>query len=496
MRTATGTKLTTGALVWAGFDGQHAPGELLDAIRDGDVGGVLLFAIRGNIKSKEQVRAMLREVQDAARRGGLPPVPVAVDQEGGQVVRVAYRAVFPSAMAIAATGDAAYAERAARAVAQGLRADGITVNHAPVCDVNVEPRNPVIGTRSFGDDTARVSEFVAAWVRGSEAAGVATTPKHFPGHGETPVDSHLRLVDVTTDRATIERRDLPPFRAAFAAGATMVMTAHVRFHAFDPSAPATISRPILTDLLRGTLGFRGLCITDSLDMSGIHVDSPQQVIGRAIDAGVDAVMVTSHLDRQLSAASWIEGAASRARVGEALVRASDFRARFGIEVPDRDIDDAPARALAAEVAARSITHVGPAVPRLDGRVRFVAFEPSRVSPAEELSDPVGTLERALRQRFGDRMTFARRGTAPEGDGRTVVFTFNAFFDAEQGRALEALLGDGGVLVALRSPYDATLAPAHPALLSYGDVPASLDAVAAVLAGERAATGRCPVRLPA
>src|SRR5206468_402340 len=117
---------------------------------------------------------------------------------------------------------------------------------------------------------------------------------------------------------------------------------------------------------------------------------------------VDAVMVTSHLDRQLAAAKWIEVGASPARVRDAIRRASEFRARFGIEVPTDDIDDEPARALASEIAARSITHVGPPLPRLDGRVRFVAFEPSRVSPAEELSDPVGTLERALRRRFGDR----------------------------------------------------------------------------------------------
>ena len=130
-------KLGPGALVWAGFDGDAVPAPLLDAIRLGTVGGLLLFAFRGNIRSKEQVRGMLREAQDAARNAGLPPIPVAVDQEGGTVVRIGYRAVFPSAMAIGATGDARYAERAARAVALGLRADGITVNHAHVCDVNV-----------------------------------------------------------------------------------------------------------------------------------------------------------------------------------------------------------------------------------------------------------------------------------------------------------------------------------------------------------------------
>ncbi len=493
--TRTSGRLGSGALVWAGFDGEHAPGALLDGIRDGHLGGVLLLAIRGNVRSKAQVREMLREIQRAARDGGLPPLPVAVDQEGGQVVRVAYRAVFPSAMAIAATGDPAYAERAGRAVALGLRADGITVNHAPVCDVNVQARNPVIGTRSFGDDPARVAAFAAAWVRGSEGAGVATTPKHFPGHGETPVDSHLNLVDVTADRHTLETRDLPPFRAAFGAGASMVMTAHVRYHAFDKNVPATLSRPILTDLLRGELGFDGLCITDSLDMTGIEVDSPDRVVGRAVDAGVDAVMVTSQLDRQLAAGSWIATAASPGRLREALARATVFRERFGREVPDDDIDDGPARTLAAEIAARSITHLGPPLPPRGGAVRVVAFEPSRVSPAEELSDPVGTLERALRARLGDRMTFARRGRLPDGSGPTIVCTFNALFDAEQARALPALLGDDGVLVALRSPYDASLARGHAALLAYCDVPVSLDAVAAVLAGEQHATGQLPVRMP-
>jgi beta-N-acetylhexosaminidase len=493
-RTVERTTLGTGALVWAGFDGEQAPGEILDGVRGGRIGGILLFAIRGNVRSKEQVRTMLREVQRAARDGGLPPVPVAVDQEGGQVVRVAYRAVFPSAMAIGATGDPELAERAAEAVAHGLRADGISVNHAPVCDVNVEPRNPVIGTRSFGDDAARVATFAAAWVRGSEGAGVASTPKHFPGHGGGATDSHLKLVEITADRATLERRELPPFQAAFDAGASMVMTAHVRYPSLDHDAPATISRAILTDLLRARMRFTGLCVTDSLDMSGIAVDSPEHVIGRAINAGNDAVMVTSHIDRQLAAGDWIATAASKDRIAEALGRAERFRSRFGIDVPDDDIDDGPARALAAEVAARSITHVGPPLPRLDGRVRVVAFEPSRVSPAEELSDPVGLLEQALRKRFGARLAFGRRGQVPDGAGPTIVFTFNAFFDGEQGRALPALLGNHGVLVALRSPYDAKLANGRPALLTYTDVPVSLEAVAAVLGGERAATGQLPVRL--
>ena len=487
-------RLGPGALVWTGFDGPEVPGPLLDAIRDGRVGGLLLFSARGNLESKAQARALVAQAAAAARGGGLPAVPVAVDQEGGAVVRVAYRAVFPSAMAIAATGEPAYAERAAREVARGLRADGITVNHAPVCDVNVEPRNPVIGTRAFGDDPARVAEFAAAWVRGSEGAGVATTPKHFPGHGASSVDSHFTTVDVRDDATTIRARDLVPFRSAFAAGASAVMTAHVRYPALDPDAISTLSKPILVDLLRHELGFDGLCITDSLDMSGVtQVEDPRRVAGAAIAAGIDAVMLTSGLDRQLEAAERIALDAPARRVLEALRRATPFRERFAGEVGE-DIDDTAARALAAEIAGRSITHVGPPLPRLE-RIRVTGFAPKRVGGAEELRDPLGRLEAALRARMGERLVaFDREGREPAGVGTLVVCTSSAWHDGAQADRARALLRDGAILCALRSPYDATLAPDAPALLTYGDVPVSIEALADVLAGTAEPRGRLPVRV--
>ena len=489
------TELKTGALVWAGFDGEQVPGPLLDAIRDGRIGGLLLFAFRGNIRSSAQVRAMLREAQNAARLGGLPPIPVAVDQEGGSVVRVGYRAVFPSAMAIGATGKPDYAERAARAVAEGLLADGITVNHAPVCDVNVDPRNPVIGTRAFGDDPERVAEMASAWVRGSERAGVASTPKHFPGHGDTSFDSHFTRPDVNADRATLERRELLPFRRAFAEGAATVMSAHIRYPALDPKTAATISRPILTDLLRGELGFEGLSMTDSLDMAGIADISIEDVVVTGLEAGVDAMMVTSGLDRQLAAPGWIADRVRPERTREALRRASAFRDRFAREVADDGHDDAPARTLAREIADASITHVGGPLPRRDGKVRVVYFPPKQTSPVEELAKPGATLERALRRELGERMTFTTDAADAERDGALVVCSTNAWFDPPQAERVRALVDRGAILCALRSPYDASLVPGTPALLTYGDVPASLEALAAALAGRSTPSGRLPVRLP-
>jgi beta-N-acetylhexosaminidase len=489
-------KLGAGALVWAGFDGPEVPGPILDAIADGRIGGLLLFAYRGNIKSKAQVRAMLAEASAAAKRGGLPPVPVALDQEGGPVVRVGYRAVFPSAMAIGATGDPGYAERAARAVAEGLLADGFTVNHAPVCDVNVEPLNPVIGARAFGDDPERVAAFAAAWVRGSEPAGVATSPKHFPGHGATTEDSHLTTPTVNDPIEVIRKRDLLPFRAAIEAGASMVMTAHVRYPALDDKDISTLSRPILVDVLRGELGFEGLAITDSLDMSGfLDIEAMARTFERAISAGIDAVMITTGADRQLIAAGAIASAVPQQRLAEAMGRATSFRERFGSKGPQNDIDDGPARTLAAEIAERSITHVGPPLPSLAGRVRVSVLPFPVRTIAEELPMPVDDLESALRRRFGDRLAFERDGRVPAGDGPLVVCSTSAWHSPEQAARARELLAHGGILCATRTPYDASLFPDRPALLTYGDVPVSIDALARVLAGEVKPTGRCPVRLP-
>ena len=480
--------------MWAGFDGDAVPGPLIDGIARGRIGGLLLFAYRGNLRSREQVRGMLREAAAAAGRAGLPPVPVGVDQEGGSVIRIGYGAVFPSAMAIGATGDPANAEHAARAVALGLLADGIAMNHAPVCDVNVEPRNPVIGTRSFGDDPAAVARFCAAWVRGSERAGVATSPKHFPGHGATAYDTHHTTVDVVADRATLGARDLVPFRAAIAAGASSVMTAHIRYAALDPENIATLSPRILGELLRVELGFGGLAVTDSLDMSGLtQVETPERVAARAVNAGIDAVMVTSGLDTQLEASEQLALGVPPARLREAIVRATAFRERYGVDVPEAPFDDGPGRALAREIAAAAITHVGPALPALGGPIRVVLFPPKRRSPVEELAQLEAHFETALRERLGPGLAFSTTG-APEGGGPLVVCTSSAFFDPEQAERARALLFAGGILCALRSPYDATLVPNVPALLTYGDVPASLQALADVLAGRERPRGTLPVRL--
>src|SRR5438034_202135 len=296
-------------------------------------------------------------------------------------------------------------------------------------------------------------------------------------------------------RGVPERPELLRFRSAFAAGATTTMRAHIRYTELDTEARATISRPILTDLLRRELRFDGLSMTDSLDMSGIADISIEDVVVTGLEAGVDAMMVTSGIERQLAAAEWIADRVRPERTAEALRRAIWFRERFGRTAPDTDFDDEPRRQVAREIAEASITHVGPALPRIDGALRVLYFEPTQASPVEELSTPSSILEAALRHHLGDRVMFSKNERVPRGPGPLVVCSTNAWFQPEQAGRVKELLAHVGVLCAVRSPYDAALVPNVPALLSYGDVPVSLEALAAVLAGKRQAEGRLPVQLP-
>ncbi len=478
-----------GPLVWVGFDGFAPPDDLLVRLRDGDAGGVILFG--RNIGDASQTRDLVRAIH-AAR-----PIPICVDQEGGDIVRIAFGTVFPSAMAFGAARDAALAERAARVVARELRSLGIGVLLAPVCDVNVEPRNPVIGTRAFSDDPALAATLAAAWVRGAQGEGVACVAKHFPGHGATTVDSHLELPEVRADRETLGQRELVPFQAAIEAGVAAVMSAHVRFTALG-DRPATYSRAILEDLLRRRLAFDGLAMSDALEMKGAQLENGAPA-ATAVAAGIDVALL-SNAESYDEAIDGIEASATSGgippeRLADALRRARSFAARWS---------HAPAEAfpapdaLAREVAVRAITHVGPALPdRGSGPLVIAAYGTRRGSRVEDLADPLGVLERELRARFGERLRFARDPETLEVPrGSTVVLvTASACFDeAQAARARRNASHPRTVLCAIRSPYDAGLFPELPALLTYSDVPASCAALAAVLSGEVKPRGALPVRL--
>lgn len=275
-----------GCLIIGGFKGTSLPESYERALRKNRRGGAILF--RHNVEGDPlQVVALARQVHAAS------PAPLlGIDQEGGRVARL--RAPFievPAMSTVASLGDPAFAETLARAVASEIVAVGCTINFAPVLDVHTCADNPVIGDRAFGADAEVCARFGTAWIRGLESAGLLATPKHFPGHGDTSSDSHFDLPIVRQPLERLERVELAPFRAAIADGVLAMMTAHVVYPALDPVLPATLSPAICTEL-RERVGFRGMLLSDDLEMRAVADRWPiGEAAVAAVAAGCDGVLV-------------------------------------------------------------------------------------------------------------------------------------------------------------------------------------------------------------
>ena len=279
-----------GRLLITGFDGLTLPIELKALAREFGLGGVILFA--RNIAEPEQVAELCF---DAARLVPDLPLWVSVDQEGGRVARLkAPFTEWPPMATIGRSGDVGLADRFARALGAELRAVGITLNYAPVLDVHSNAGNPVIGDRALSDKAAEAATFGAAIVRGLQAEGVAACGKHFPGHGDTSADSHLELPVVEHPIERLRDVELKPFKAAIEADVATIMTAHVFMPALDEKRPATLSRRIVTGLLREELKFGGVILSDDLEMKAIAstYEVPSAAV-LAIDAGCDGVLICS-----------------------------------------------------------------------------------------------------------------------------------------------------------------------------------------------------------
>lgn len=289
--------------LWVGFEGKALPRDLSRRLARGEVGGVVLFS--RNIESPAQVRALCREIRAAAgRRNPLPLI--AADQEGGRVAR--FRSLpftrFPPARACSlfCCRNEAVAEAFGAATGTELRAVGVDVDFAPVLDVDSNPRNPVIGDRAFSGDPEEAARLGLAFAAGLASRGVIPVAKHFPGHGDTAADSHEELPVVRAGRKKLSVRELLPFRRASRAGIPAIMTAHVMYPALDRTYPATLSRKILKDLLRGRLRFRGTVFSDALEMRAV---ADRYGVGEAaalaIPAGCDVVLVCRGEDLQAEA---------------------------------------------------------------------------------------------------------------------------------------------------------------------------------------------------
>lgn len=282
-----------GQLLFAGFQGTELPRELAELLASGRIGGVILFA--RNIVDATQVRALTAALHAAAPPEA--PLLLAIDQEGGRVQRLRKPwTEWPPMRVLGERDDPSTTAAVATALARELADLGIGLDFAPVVDVDTNPKNPVIGDRSFAREPARVARHAAAFIAAMQAAGVAACAKHFPGHGDTHTDSHLELPRLEHDLDRLREVEFPPFRAAVEAGVASMMTAHVLFPRLDRARPATLAPDVMA-LLRGELGYDGVVFSDDLEMKAVadHF-APEPLVRGCLEAGCDGVLVCSKMD--------------------------------------------------------------------------------------------------------------------------------------------------------------------------------------------------------
>ncbi|MEV1023614.1 glycoside hydrolase family 3 protein [Streptomyces sp. NPDC050264] len=432
-----------------GFAGTTAPDWILRRLGEG-LASVGLFG--RNIQTPDQVAALTAQLK--AERGDLL---VAIDEESGDVTRLEVRtgSSFPGNHALGAVDDVELTRGVAFELGRRLAECGVNLNWAPSADVNANPDNPVIGVRSFGADTALVARHTAAYVEGMQAAGVAACTKHFPGHGDTGVDSHhdMPLIDVGLD--VLHARDLAPFRAAIAAGSRAVMSAHILVPVLDPDRPATLSRRILTGLLREELGYDGLIVTDGIEMQAI---SSAYGIERgsvlAIAAGADAICVGGGLNdegtvtglRDALVAAVRSGELPEERLADAAARVRDLAEWTSVSgAAARAAGGAPQADIGLVAARRAITVTrGEYAPPVTGPVHVASFSPdANIAVGNETPWGVAAeLERLLPGTTTGSYTGPDAGAAAlaaAGERRIVAVVRDEHRHAWMAGALDALL---------------------------------------------------------
>jgi beta-N-acetylhexosaminidase len=503
----------------------------LHQIQTNHIGGMILVNwSNGRVIQKAEpyaVAAFLNRMQRLAR----VPLLVSGDFERGASMRVEGTTVFPHAMAFGATGDPAYSRYEGEVTAKEARALGVQWIYYPVADVNNNPDNPIINIRSFGEDPEAVAAQVKAFIEGvhSDKKNIAlTSVKHFPGHGDTAVDTHMSLATITADRDRLEKVELLPFRAAIQAGVDSVMTAHLAVPALaPPELPATLSPSILTDLLKHDLGFKGIVVTDALEMGGIVKSfSTGEAAVRALEAGADVLLMTPDPDAVLRAvtAAVQNGRLTRQRIQESVVKLLAAKEKVGL---DRkrfvdleaigDIVDSPeTNEKAQEIADHAITLVrngGQMVPLVaPEKTCWVAMSESRASSqgqsfAQEIRKrapraQVVTWDPAMSRQDLDQAaarlngceSYAVAAFASVGAYRGTV----GMLGGELPHALETLTATGKpvALVALGNPYVLrNFSSVTAYLAAYSTVPPSEVAAVRALFGEISIQGRLPVTIP-
>jgi beta-N-acetylhexosaminidase len=502
-----------GQLFMVGFDALEANDHIKRLIRRHRIGGVILF--RRNVHTPEQLSALCRELQEINAEVSDIPLLIAIDQEGGMVMRIEQGVTpMPAAMAYQEAGSVEDCEKLSFICGDELRQMGINMNLAPILDVNNNRLNPVIGVRAFGEDPDTVVRYGMAAIRGLRTAGVIATAKHFPGHGDTSTDTHYAMASVPHDKARLQAVELAPFRAAISEGVDAIMTAHVMFPAIEPdtSVPATLSKAVLTDLLRTEMGFQGAVISDCPEMAAI-AEGVGVVKGAVatLAAGTDIVLVSHHEERQQAAIeaaieAALRGVLSRERIAQALARVQRLKHSAAV----RDWRDRPVKpeGLMQPDALALAKRVQKAALRVDGAFRplnkqlpvtLITFEVRSRSEIDEVAlarnkEARSSMLPGLQQAGFDVREFALSAEALDTEvadalafaadaQQIVVQSYNAMLVEGQRRFIVAMPAEKLWLVAGRLPYDLDLVPtAQGRVAAYGCRPPALEPVIEKLAG--------------
>ncbi|MQA37790.1 glycoside hydrolase family 3 protein [Rugamonas aquatica] len=481
-----------GQLIMIRFPGTVLDAATADFIKANGIRAVCLF--RGNMTDSEQLGKLTADLR--AVMG--PESLIGIDQEGGAVVRSTWVPAPPAAMGLGAANDTDLSYRTGAAVARAVKSLGFNWNFAPVLDLNNNPHNPVIAERSFGAEPQRAAELAMAWMAGSHAEGVACCVKHFPGHGDTNVDSHRDLPTVNKPVEELDRLELAPFRIASGAAPAM-MTAHIVYPTLDPDNPATMSRRILTGLLREEWQYKGIVITDGMDM---HAIAGRYGVGnaavRALVAGADMVMALGTTETQNEtldsiAAAIASGELPMTEVQQRLDRLASLALAYPCK-PRSYKEDAADRVVMAEGWRRSLTAYGaPARPAAGAQVRLVVRQDVVSDGVSEAGVPAEVVAASLRRLYDVELTtFADADTfdwsALPQDGRfTILASTSRLRYGEHARST----WKPDLHLALWNPYQA-LDIQSPSLMTYGFAQPALDAVNGWLSGELEATGNAPV----
>lgn len=459
-----------------GFHGTELSEEFISLIKEYKIGNVILFL--RNVESGEQLRKLCAQVQELILAETGYPAFIVIDQEGGMVTRLPQDAVnVPCAMALAATGDVENARKASEITIRQLRGLGANFNMAPVLDVNNNPKNPVIGIRSFGDDPQKVAAFGVAAAQPYEGSGILCCGKHFPGHGDTAVDSHLGIPMVDKTEEELEKVELVPFRAAAENGIQAIMISHVMFPKIESeNVPCTMSRKIVTGILKEKMGYQGLILTDCMEMLAIqdHYGTPEGTVA-AIKAGVDLAEISSTIGLEWGAAKAVNEAAERGEFDMEEIKASvekilAYKKKICYEIDATLCNWEEDRAAVMEMSRKAITNCGGTAPLANEETFFCGCADYRASGVGNEDGSTRSFVDYMRKAFDapglvtskdpDAEEITNAVKQAEGYEQIILNTCNGHLFQGQIALAEALAKTGKPLtvVALRNPYDIPLLP--------------------------------------